>query len=75
MNNEKPAETTSSPSRLERPVIRVSRLWKNWTVHNLISHPLSEVVHWVTYPFVGSRLSGWVHDITVPEAKSGEGRG
>jgi hypothetical protein len=50
-------------------------IYKNWPVHNLISHPLSEVVHWITSPWFGSRISGWIHDITVPECPPGEGRG
>jgi len=53
----------------------VSRLWRNWPVHNLIAHPLSEIVHWITAPFFGSKISGWVHDATIPRHKPGQGRG
>jgi hypothetical protein len=49
--------------------------YKNWAVHNLVSHPLSEIVHWVTCWFMGDKLSGWVHDVTIPEHKRGTGRG
>ena len=52
----------------------MSKLWKNWPVHNLIAHPLSEIVHWLTGWRVGHRLSGWVHDVTVP-ADTTNGRG
>lgn len=44
-----------------------------WVPHNLVSHPLSELV----YLFTGNSdgLSGWIHDITVPHHKDGQGRG
>jgi hypothetical protein len=51
---------------------RIEKLWRNWTVHNLISHPLSEVVWLVTR---SEKWSGWVHDVTVPEHEKGTGRG
>ena len=47
--------------------MKLNTIWKNWPVHNLIAHPLSEVVHWVTCPFFGSIISGWIHDVTIPE--------
>ena len=51
--------------------IRMNKLWKNWTVHNLVSHPASEIVYWVSIPFVGREkaesISGWVHDVTIPD--------
>jgi hypothetical protein len=53
----------------------MKKLYKNWPVHNLIAHPLSELVHWMTCLFWGSKISGWIHDITIPEHKKGEGRG
>lgn len=52
----------------------MNRLWKNWTVHNLVSHPLSEIVHWFTSWKYGSEVSGWIHDVTIPE-DTHEGRG
>ena len=46
-------------------------MWKNWTVHNLVSHPASEIVYWVSIPFVGrekaENISGWIHDVTIPD--------
>lgn len=42
-----------------------------WTVHNLIAHPLSEVLFQVGLEDLGNR----VHDRTVPEHTPGEGRG
>ena len=50
----------------------MSRLWKNWTVHNLVSHPLSEIVYLIT------RRDDWagvVHDFTIPDHDPGTGRG
>ena len=34
----------------------IGRLWRNWTTHNLIAHPLSEVAH----------LLGLAADFTAP---------
>jgi hypothetical protein len=42
-----------------------------WTAHNLIAHPLSEVLYQI-----GLRdLSNRVHDWTIPEHEAGTGRG
>lgn len=46
--------------------MKIERIWKNWTIHNMISHPLSEVVYLLTRR---KDWAGWVHDITVPEKK------
>ena len=47
-----------------------------WTVHNLIAHPLSEIIYVVG---LGSspaeRLGNWIHDATVPDHIGGSGRG
>lgn len=41
----------------------MSKLWKNWTVHNLFAHPAMELCS-----LVGLRdLGNWIHDATVPE--------
>ena len=42
-----------------------------WTVHNVIAHPLSEVLCQVGL----RKMSDKVHDITVPEHEAGTGRG
>jgi hypothetical protein len=42
-----------------------------WVLHNIVAHPLSEIVHLVGF----ARASNWIHDITIPEHKSGTGRG
>lgn len=53
----------------------MKKLYKNWPIHNLIAHPLSEIVHWFTSPFWGHKVSGWIHDVTVPCHEKGTGRG
>lgn len=44
-----------------------------WTLHNLVAHPVSEIVYLVTGSDEG--FAGWIHNITVPDHKEGEGRG
>ena len=47
-----------------------------WSLHNLIAHPLSELVYLVglgTSPF--EQAANWIHDITVPDHITGDGRG
>lgn len=56
----------------------MTRFYKNWTFHNLVSHPLSEVVYWLCRPFGKNRateIAGWVHDASVPEHGAENGRG
>ena len=59
--------------------MKLNRLWKNWTVHNIISHPVSEVLYLISLPFVGrekaENISGWIHDVTLPDQVRGTGRG
>jgi hypothetical protein len=42
-----------------------------WTIHNLVAHPLSEVLYQFGYEDLGNR----VHDATVPIHEKGNGRG
>jgi hypothetical protein len=49
----------------------MKKLYKNWTAHNLISHPLSEVAYLLGF----KELSGWIHDVTIPDHTPGTGRG
>lgn len=42
-----------------------------WTLHNLIAHPVSELVYQVGL----ERLSNRIHDATVPTHEAGTGRG
>lgn len=45
--------------------------YRNWTIHNLISHPVSEIFHLMGF----EEFSNWIHDITVPIHQPGTGRG
>ena len=42
-----------------------------WTLHNLVAHPLSEVLFQLGFEDAGNV----VHDATVPTHAAGEGRG
>lgn len=42
-----------------------------WTLHNLIAHPLSEVL----FQFGFEDAGNWVHDWSVPLHDEGTGRG
>jgi hypothetical protein len=42
-----------------------------WTVHNVIAHPLSELLWQIGLVKLSNRL----HDWTIPEHDSGTGRG
>ena len=33
-----------------------------WAIHNLIAHPLSEVLYWIGFMRLGNKL----HDATIP---------
>ena len=47
----------------------MSKLYKNWFVHNMFSHPLSEVVYWFVRPLGKKKaedVSGVIHDCTIP---------
>jgi hypothetical protein len=57
--------------------LKMSKVYKNWPVHNLIAHPLSEIVYWIVRPAGKKKaedISGWIHDITLPVDRS-NGRG
>ena len=42
-----------------------------WTIHNLIAHPMSEILYQLGMEDLGNRL----HDATVPTHESGTGHG
>ena len=42
-----------------------------WTAHNLLAHPLSEILFQIGMEDLGNR----VHDCTIPEHIPGTGRG
>ena len=48
----------------------MSKLYKNWPFHNLVAHPVSELVYWVVRPFgrpMAKAAGDWIHDSTIPE--------
>ncbi len=48
----------------------MKRLYKNWTFHNLIAHPLLEIAFLITRPFSkdkANRISELIHDATLPK--------
>lgn len=58
----------------------MNKIYKNWFVHNMVAHPLSEIVYWMTRPFGIKRaedVSGVIHDCTIPEGEEARvlGRG
>lgn len=57
-------------SRCGSPAVD-DRFWKCWPVHNLIAHPLSELLFWLGLGDLGNRL----HDATIPAHEAGTGRG
>lgn len=55
----------------------MSRLYKNWFIHNTVSHPISELVYWIMIPFGKKRAEVYcnrIHDFTLP-SKVENGRG
>ena len=52
---------------------------KTWFFHNLIAHPLCEIVYWLVRPFGKDRAedaAGRIHDATLPPVRwPGDGRG
>ena len=49
--------------------MKKSIIWRNWPVHNLIGHPLSEIGFWIFRPFgkqVARKICNAIHDSTTP---------
>lgn len=53
------------------------RIVRSWPMHNLVAHPLSELLHWagVIFGGDGDDLGGRLHDATLPSHEPGRGRG
>ena len=55
-----------------------SKWYQNWFIHNMISHPLSEVVYQLAKRILNDSIAeewcGKIHDATVP-IERGNGRG
>jgi len=43
----------------------MSKLYKNWTVHNLVAHPLMEVLYLISFGKLKG-LGNKIHDATLP---------
>lgn len=54
-------------TRTGRALERLGR-WA-WTLHNVVAHPLGEVLHQLG----AARASAWLHDITVPRHETDDG--
>jgi hypothetical protein len=53
----------------------MNKIFKNWTVHNLFAHPISELVYWIVRPFGKSKsekISRLIHDSTLPKGFENE---
>ena len=47
----------------------MKKLYKNWFVHNVFGHSISELLYWILRPFGEIRasvISIWFHDATCP---------
>ena len=42
-----------------------------WSLHNLVAHPLSEIVHLCGYTDLGNKI----HDFTIPDHEEVQDRG
>jgi hypothetical protein len=44
----------------------MSGLYKNWMFHNIVAHPLSQIIRSLT----GRQdWADWIHDVTVPRLR------
>lgn len=49
-----------------------------WTVHNLVAHPVSEILYLLSILFKSPRMNDLgdeFHDLTIPNHEKGQGRG
>ena len=47
----------------------MKKIYKNWFIHNVFGHSLSELLYWIIVPFDAKRasiVSMWVLDATCP---------
>lgn len=47
----------------------MSKIYKNWAFHNLIAHPVSELLYWFARPLgkaAAVKISTILHDSTIP---------
>ncbi len=51
----------------------MNKLWKNWTVHNVICHPLAQIIYCLLRPFSinhADRVYALIHNSSLPEKES-----
>ena len=54
----------------------MSKIYKNWPVHNLVGHPVSELAYWGVRRFSkqrAKRISKRIHDSTLPVGHAADG--
>lgn len=68
--------------RINRTSLKWWECSVKWSIHNLIAHPVSDILYWVAvFTFIDNisdnilKLSDLIHDLTVPVHKKGTGRG
>ena len=57
------------------PHFKMKKIYKDWFIHNLLGHPLSEMAYWLLMRFShikASWLSIWIHDATCPSKSHNE---
>ena len=54
-----------NPANTPKVKNMIKNLYKNWTVHNLVAHPLMEIVYLLSFG-KAKRASTWIHDVTLP---------
>ena len=49
----------------------MEKLWRNWAVHNIVAHPLMEIVRIASLNKLNN-LSDMIHDLTLPKTSNEE---
>lgn len=55
-------DVTIEPAEIEEPKSSSSKWYQNWSVHNIIGHPVSEICNLLGFKEMATRI----HDATVP---------
>lgn len=49
----------------------MKKMYRNWFIHNVVSHPLSEICFWPLRLLFGfeaaTELAGKIHDFSLPQ--------
>ena len=54
--------------------MKMSKIYKNRTVHNLLAHPLMEIIYLLSFG-KAEKFCNYIHDSTIPDHIAGNGRG